>query len=75
MAPPTPALEEAQALTLQAALAAGQVQEQCGMQLAPEEFVTGALKWGLMEVRLRAARLCRHCVPASAFACPGPCQQ
>ena len=50
---PTPALEEARALTLQAALAAGRVQEECGMQLAAEDFVNGALKWGLMEVPAR----------------------
>ena len=51
MAPaPTPALEEARALALQAATAAGQVQADCGLQIAPEDFVAGALKWGLMEV-------------------------
>ena len=60
---PTPALEEARALTLQAAMAAGQVQCDCGMQVAPEDFVNGALKWGLMEVRL-----CGHCPQCMAFA-------
>ena len=54
-AAPTPALQEAQAMALQAATAAGQVQAACGLHLAPEDFVAGALKWGLMEVPPLAA--------------------
>ena len=55
---PTPALAEARELTLQAAMQAGQVQALCGLQVAPEDFVNGALKWGLMEVGITCSLPC-----------------
>ena len=58
---PTPALEEARAMALQAATAAGQVQADCGLQVAPADFVAGALKWGLMEVLALATLPCELC--------------
>ena len=51
------ACEEATAL----ALAAGAVQQECGLQLTPDEFAAGALKFGLSEVGCGGARLwCRQ---------------
>ena len=58
---PTPALAEARDLAIQAATAAGQVQADCGLTIAPEDFVAGALKWGLMEVLTSTACLVYHC--------------
>jgi hypothetical protein len=45
-----PSLAEARGQVAALALAAGEVQRECGLQLTPEEFVAGTLKFGLMEV-------------------------
>lgn len=47
---PTEALEEARAQALAVALQAGQVQQQQGMTVPADDFVAGALKWGMMPV-------------------------
>lgn len=46
----TPKLEAARGDAINLALQAGAVQQECGLQLTPEEFVTSTLKFGLSEV-------------------------
>jgi len=45
-----PRLQQAREDAVSLALAAGVVQQECGLQLTPEEFVTATLNFGLMEV-------------------------
>ncbi|KAK9854771.1 hypothetical protein WJX84_006472 [Apatococcus fuscideae] len=43
-------LKEAREQATGLALQAGQEQKDCGLDIVPEDFAAGALKWGLMEV-------------------------
>lgn len=46
----TPRLQQARAEAVSLALQAGLTQQECGLQLTPEEFVTATLNFGLTEV-------------------------
>ncbi len=37
---------------------AGKVQQECGLDILPDEFARGVLKWGLMEVWLSSIQKC-----------------
>lgn len=50
-AAPTEALAEAADHAVALAWQAGQQQKECGMDVLPDEYARGALKFGLMEVR------------------------
>ncbi|EFN56807.1 hypothetical protein CHLNCDRAFT_144334 [Chlorella variabilis] len=52
----TPRLEAARLDAVSLALRAGLVQQECGLQLTPEEFASSTLKWGLAEVVYEWAR-------------------
>lgn len=47
----TPALAEARETVIALTRQAGKVQQECGLDILPDEFARGVLKWGLMEVR------------------------
>ena len=49
-AAPTPALAEARETVVALTRQAGKVQQECGLDILPDEFVRSVLKWGLMEV-------------------------
>ena len=49
-AAPTAALGDALDHTIMLAMQAGQVQRDCGLDILPEDFVKGTLKFGLVEV-------------------------
>lgn len=57
----TPALAEARETMVALTRQAGKVQQECGLDILPDEFVRSVLKWGLMEVcaalRLKEYRL------------------
>ena len=59
----TPALAEARETVVALTRQAGKVQQECGLDILPDEFVRSVLKWGLMEV---CAAL-RHAVDATAI--------
>ena len=48
----TPALAEARETVIALTRQAGKVQQDCGLDILPDEFARGVLKWGLMEVWL-----------------------
>ena len=48
----TPALSEARETVIALTRQAGKVQQECGLDILPDEFARGVLKWGLMEVCL-----------------------
>jgi len=48
----TPALAEARETVIALTRQAGKVQQECGLDILPDEFARGVLKWGLMEVWL-----------------------
>jgi len=48
----TPALAEARETVIALTRQAGKVQQECGLDILPDEFARGVLKWGLMEVCL-----------------------
>jgi hypothetical protein len=50
-APPTEALAEACQHAAALAWQAGQVQQECGLDILPDEFARGALRFGLVEAR------------------------
>ncbi|KAL4444150.1 hypothetical protein ABPG75_011887 [Micractinium tetrahymenae] len=52
----TPRLQQAREDAVSLALQAGVVQQECGLQIAPEEFVTATLNFGLAEVVYEWAR-------------------
>ena len=55
----TPALAEARETVIALTRQAGKVQQDCGLDILPDEFARSVLKWGLMEVHLRIfAALC-----------------
>ena len=47
---PNEKLEEARQHMLSLTVHAGEVQRACGLDIVPEDFCRGALKFGLMEV-------------------------
>ena len=47
---PNKKLEEARQHMLSLTMHAGEVQRACGLDIVPEDFCNGALKFGLMEV-------------------------
>ncbi len=48
----TPALAEARETVIALTRQAGKVQQECGLDILPDEFARSVLKWGLMEVWL-----------------------
>ena len=50
-APPTEALAEACQHAAALAWQAGQVQQECGLDILPDELARGALRFGLVEAR------------------------
>ena len=54
-------LKEAREQATSLALQAGQEQKDCGLDIVPEDFAAGALKWGLMEVGLLLLRHSPSC--------------
>lgn len=46
----TPALAEARENVIALTRQAGKVQQECGLDILPDEFPRTVLKWGLMEV-------------------------
>ena len=46
----TPALAEARETVIALTRQAGKVQQECGLDILPDEFARSVLKWGLMEV-------------------------
>lgn len=46
----TPALAEARENVVALTRQAGKVQQECGLDILPDEFPRAVLKWGLMEV-------------------------
>ncbi len=56
-AAPTDALADACDHAVALAWEAGQVQKECGMDILPDEYARGALKFGLVEVRA-PSRIC-----------------
>ena len=48
----TPALAEARETVIALTRQAGKVQQECGLDILPDEFARVVLKWGLMEVCL-----------------------
>ncbi|KAL0030068.1 hypothetical protein WJX79_004816 [Trebouxia sp. C0005] len=52
----TPALAEARETVIALTRQAGKVQQECGLDILPDEFARGVLKWGLMEVVYEWAR-------------------
>lgn len=55
---PTDALADACNHAVALAWEAGQVQKECGMDILPDKYARGALKFGLVEVRARFHTLC-----------------
>lgn len=53
----TPALAEARETVVALTREAGKVQQECGLDILPDEFVRSVLKWGLMEVCKLTVRL------------------
>lgn len=64
----TPALAEARETVVALTREAGKVQQECGLDILPDEFVRSVLKWGLMEV-CSALRLIVRLVVATATKC------
>ena len=54
-APPTEALAEACQHASALAWQAGQAQQECGLDILPDEFVRSTLRFGLVEARCPAA--------------------
>ena len=54
-APPTEALAEACQYASALAWQAGQAQQECGLDILPDEFVRSTLRFGLVEARRRPA--------------------
>ncbi len=68
-AAPTEALADACDHAVALAYEAGRMQQECGMDVLPEEYARGALKFGLVEVRpftscLKAQGLWQCCAAA-----------
>lgn len=65
---PTPALAEARETVVALTRQAGKVQQECGLDILPGEFVRSVLKWGLTEVQtLPLLAVCNVCYGVRIF--------
>ena len=75
-APPTEALAQACQHASALARQAGQAQQECGLDILPDEFVRSTLRFGLVEARPPDARFpAGGCQPPAWHGRPGRCRR